>query len=280
MLQVEAAPALLVSKLYPPRLTNQHIPRQRLIDQLERYSDRPLILVCAPAGSGKSTLLSEWVAGTNTPSAWVSLDERDDDPVTFLGYVIAALHATLPVTDFNTRDLLRAPVPPPIEALATSLSNDLDQIAVDFLLVLDDYHLVTNAEIHELLVRLLRHPPRRMHLIVATRAEPSWPLPMFRTRGQVIELRFSDLEFTADESAAYLRKALGDNLAESVVAALHSESEGWVAGLHLMALAAGHDRGLLRVWDELGASGDISAYLFSEVLNSLPARVQSRLLQL
>jgi LuxR family maltose regulon positive regulatory protein len=182
---LETAPALpfIASKLHPPRLTSTHVPRRRLVDRLDGHSDRPLTLVCAPAGSGKSTLLSEWLAATNRPGAWVSLDERDNELVGFVSYLIAAVKTINPMTTLETADMVNALPPPPLEVLAASLSNDFDQIDTDILLILDDYHVITNPQIDEFLFQLLRHPPRRLHLAVASRAEPSWPLATFRARG-------------------------------------------------------------------------------------------------
>src|SRR5262245_12948719 len=109
MPQAATAPALLASKLHPPRLTKQPVSRRRLLERLDQYCDRPLILVCAPAGSGKSTLLSEWLAARSDACAWISLDERDNDLITFVSYVIAAVQAAVPTATFDSRNLLRAP---------------------------------------------------------------------------------------------------------------------------------------------------------------------------
>ena len=243
MIPVESAPSLVASKLHAPRLTAQHVPRPRLIERLDKHRDRPLTLVCAPAGSGKSTLLSEWLTTTNTPTAWISLDAGDDELIVFLTYVLAAMRGMFPTRTFATLDLMQALAPPPLEALATSLSNDLDHIESDFLLVLDDYHVITNPQIDQLLFHLLQHPPRTIHLAIATRADPPWPLATFRARGQLTEVRFADLQFTAEESAAFLRNALDDALDQDLITVLHAESEGWAAGLQLISLIMASDDG-------------------------------------
>jgi len=281
MSQVISPPSLIATKLHPPRLTAQHVPRPRLIERLNKHRGRPLTLVSAPAGSGKSTLLSEWLASTTIPNAWVSLDEHDNAPVTLLNYVLAAVRTMFPTISLSTRDLVQALVPPSLEILATSLNNDLAQIDTDFLLVLDDYHLITNPQIDALLLPLLQHPPRGMHLAVATRGEPAWPLAAFRARGQMAELRFGDLQFTVEESAAFLRNALDDALDQDLVTVLHDESEGWAAGLQLMSLVlvgrSVERRGLVH---EFGVSEDIRAYLFEEVFARQPPDTQDRLLRL
>jgi LuxR family maltose regulon positive regulatory protein len=279
MRHVDAAPGFLASKLHPPRPTIQNIARPRLIELLRRFGDRPLTLVCAPAGAGKSTLLSEWFAASDIPSAWISLDERDRDLASFLVYLVAAMQQLAPGMTLDTRNLLRAPTQPPLATLAASVSNDLDQIDTPFLLVLDDYHLIANPEVDEVLVQLLRYPPRNMRLVVATRVEPPWPLAAFRARGLMANVRYADLQFTGDESGAFARKMLGDDLAEDVAAVMHEESEGWAAGLQLMALVAvqGTRPNLV---GEVGPSADISKYLFNEVLALQPTHIQDRLLQL
>lgn len=280
MSHLGTAPPLIGSKLRAPRPNPHHIPRQRLLDQLAGHADRPLTLLCAPAGSGKSSLLCDWVATTNIPCAWVSLDERDNEPVVFLNYVLAAIQLSVPGVNLETRDLLKAPETPPLETLAISLSNDLDRISTDFLLVLDDYHVITNPQIDALLLQLLRHPPQSVHLIVATRSEPPWPLAQFRARDQMAELRFADLQFTVEEMNAFVRKALGDAIDEDLIAIMQKESEGWGAGLQLMTLVARQEGGNSHAWRQLGATDNIGAYLFGEVLAQQPAHIQDRLLQM
>src|SRR6185436_15829648 len=136
----------------------------------------------------------------------------------------------------------------------------------DFRLVLDDFHLITNPEIHELLLQLLRHPPQHMHLIVATRTEPPWPLTTLRTRGQVTELHFADLEFTPTESAAFLKKTLGDEVAANCEAMLYEESDGWIAALQLMAIAIGHQGKPQTARHDASGNEDTTSHLFREVL--------------
>lgn len=280
MLQVEPASAIRVSKLHPPRLTSQHVTRPRLTERLRQHPDRPLILVCAPAGSGKTTILSEWLANSRTPTGWISLDERDNDPFVFVRYVIAAVQAAVPNAKFETRDLLRASARPPIDALVISLSNDLDLLPTDVALVLDDYHLIASPEIDELIVQLLRHPPRRFQLVIATRTEPAWSLATFRTRGQVLELRYRDLQFTREEAESFLRNALGADFAEVPVEDLYRDSEGWAAGLQLIAAASNLSGGLQQVLSDANHDADISDSLFGEIFEDLPDQVQICLLRL
>ena len=281
VIPIVALPGIVATKLSRPRLHRDHVPRRRLVERLEAGSDRALVLLCAPAGSGKSTLLSEWLGAASLTSGWVSLDERDDELGAFLTYLVAALRAMFPAIPLVTRDLLQALTLPPLEVLATSLANDLEHLPADFVLVLDDYHAITSPEIHELLGQVLRHPPARMHLAIATRAEPPWPLARLRARGQMTELRYEDLLFTPEESAAFLRRALGDAVDHDLAVVLHDESEGWAAGLQLAALALKWPRPEAPRAPCLAAVGkDIERYLLDEVFAGLSPTVQDRLLRI
>jgi LuxR family maltose regulon positive regulatory protein len=280
MIQLQTAPAILTSKLHPPRLTAHHISRPRLIERLRHFADRPLILVCAAAGSGKTSLVTEWLAGTELPSTWLSLDEHDNDLVTFITYVLAAIRTCMPAASLQTWNLLQAVPPPPLALLAVSLSNDLHELDNDVVLVLDDFHVITNPEIDQILSQLLLHPSRSLRLVVASRTEPSWPLATLRERGLTGELRYPDLQFTRLESEAFLRRALGDALDQEQIAVLHEESEGWAAGLKLMSLVAGRDDGGPRDWRQLTTWEDFTTALFSEVVERQPDDVKVLLLHL
>jgi LuxR family maltose regulon positive regulatory protein len=274
------APSLITSKLHPPRLSTRHISRQRLVGQLSRGSDRPLTLLCAPAGSGKSTLLAEWVSGGGVPMGWVSLDEDDNDLALCLAYVLAAVRSLFPTMEQQTWDLLQSVTLPPVDVLAASVSNDLDRIDSDFFLVLDDYHVIHNPDIEKILLTLLRHPPRGLHLAVSSRVEPAWQVHAMRARGLVTDLRFADLRFTAEESSAFLKQELGENVDDHFVAVMHQETEGWAAGLQLMALVASHEGGQGRILNERDTTGDIGTFLLNEVFARQPRTAQDRLIQL
>jgi len=271
---------IVETKLSPPRLHRDHVDRPRLIERLEAGSDRALLLLRAPAGSGKSTILSEWLETTSLPNAWVSLDERDSDPGVFIGYILAAMRGMFPDANLTTRTLIQALTLPPLEVLAASLGDDLARMPEDFLLVLDDYHLISHPDVHGLLERVLRHTPARMHLAVATRDDPPWPLARLRARGEVTELRYEDLLFTPEESVAFLQRALGDAIDHDLAVVLHDESEGWAAGLQLMALTLkGRSRDDVRASSAMAAGEDIEAFLLDEVFARQRPAVQERLLQ-
>ena len=158
-------------------------------------------LVSAPAGFGKTTLLSEWVAGSERLEpkvrvAWLSLDEGDNDPARFLAYLVAALRTIAANIGAAVLGVLQAPQPPPTESILTILLNEVAIIPGNFVLVLDDYHVIEAKQVDQALTFLLEHLPPQMHLVIATREDPHLPLARLRARGQLTELRAADLRFT------------------------------------------------------------------------------------
>ena len=281
--QAVAASPLLETKLYVPRWRTGLVPRPRLIERLDQGTERKLTLVSAPAGFGKSTVLAEWVAATpasERPAAWLSLDQSDNDPALFWAYFIAALRTVRPGVGEKTLSLLQLPQSPPIEALLGTLLNEINTISHDFVLVLDDYHVIDAQPVHDGTTYLLDHLPPQMHLFIAGRSDPPLPLSRLRGRGEMAELRASDLRFTPDEAAAFLNDAMGLDLSADDVAALETRTEGWIAGLQLAALSM-HGREDIPGFITSFAGDDryIVDYLVEEVLQRQPERVRSFLLQ-
>jgi LuxR family maltose regulon positive regulatory protein len=271
---------LLQAKLHRPRVTNDHILRSRLFEQLDGGLDCQMTLVSAPAGFGKTTLVSSWLenlAGKQgkesaLPSAWLSLDENDSDPGIFLRYWIAALSTIFPDSLPETSILLNTQQPP-LNVLSVTLNNEIERLPKKFILVLDDYHLVHSVAVHNLLNELVRHWPRCMHLVLITRNDPPLPLSGLRAKGKINEIRSSDLRFSENETVAYLDQALERPLSQASRKLLQQRNEGWIAGLRLtiLSLRTRADPEAL-----LAASGgldsNIASYLMEEVLSrQLPA---------
>ena len=261
--------SLLQTKLHIPPSRPTLLPRARLVSRLDAAPGIVLALVSAPAGFGKTTLLSEWA--TRTPearrrTAWVSLDSRDNDPTTFWSYVVAALQTVVPGAG---------------EAGGVeSLLNDLHTVDQQVWLVLDDYHVIASAAVHDEMAFLVEHLPPHVHVVLSTRADPPLPLARLRARQQLVELRASDLRFTAEEAAAYLRDSMGLVLDERAIAALDSRTEGWVAALQLAALSMQGRQDLSGFVAEFtGDDRYIVDYLAEEVLQRLPGDLRSFLLR-
>ena len=273
---------LVETKLHVPTSRRTLVPRERLLARLAGATDAKLLLVSAPAGFGKTTLVTEWlatVADGGAAVAWLSLDERDDDPTVFWSYVLATLHAAAPGGVSGARALLDSGNTPN-EVVLTTLVNELHAVDRDIVLVLDDLHVIDRSDIHEGLTSLLDHLPPRTHLVITSRADPPLPLARLRARGELVELRAADLRFTADEAAEYLNGAMGLQLTADDVATLDARTEGWIAALQLAALSMqGRDDVASFIAGFAGDDRFIVDYLAGEVLQRQPEAVREFLLQ-
>jgi LuxR family transcriptional regulator, maltose regulon positive regulatory protein len=273
---------LLETKLHVPRWRRGLVARPRLSERLSRGAESALTLVSAPAGFGKTTLLAEWLAAApaDGPSvAWLSLDQRDNDPALFWTYLVAALKTAAPEVGAHTLSLLQS-LQPPSEADLVTLLNDLDAISNDVVLVLDDYHVVDARDVQDGMAFLLDHLPPQIHLVIGSRADPALPLARLRGRGELVEIRAADLRFTPDEAAAYLSGVMGLVLTAADVAALEGRTEGWIVALQLAALSLQGREDVAAFID--GFAGDdryIVDFLAEEVLQRQPEQVQQFLLQ-
>lgn len=228
---------LLATKLYIPTPRKDLVPRPRLIEQLEAGQDGKLILVSAPAGFGKTTLLVEWIQSSDKLFAWLSLDEGDNNLKRFFTYLIAALQKIDVSIGDGILPLLEATGEPPVEPLITTLINNFVMIESEFWLVLDDYHLITNGEIHNAISFLLENLPPNAHIAISGRVDPPINISRLRARHQVTEVRPNDLRFIESECKTFLNDLSGLDLSVEDISALLARTEGWVTGLQLAALS-------------------------------------------
>ena len=271
---------ILATKLYIPSLQPKVVLRPRLIERLNEGMHRRLTLISAPAGFGKTTLISEWLAVCGRPAAWLSLDEGDNDPTRFLAYLVAALRTIAPNVGEGVLGALQSPQPPPTESILTALLNEIDTVPGDFVLVLDDYHVIDTEQVDGALAFLLDHLPPRMHLVISTREDPSLPLARLRARGQLGELRAADLRFATSEAAEFLNQGMGLSLSGEDIAALETRTEGWIAGLQLAAISVrGHEDATSFIESFTGSHHFVLDYLVEEVLQQQPESVQTFLLR-
>ena len=195
----------LSTKLHAPTPRANAVARVRLTQRL--MTPHAVTLVSAPAGSGKTMLIAGWLADATQPVAWLSLDAADNDPARFLSYLIAALNTQLPGFGQGVLNALQSPQPPPMEPLLTALINELSAQPASLALVLDDVHLIEARPVHDALAFLITHLPPQLRLILATREDPPLPLARLRARGELLELRATDLRFTHDEASSFLNHA-------------------------------------------------------------------------
>lgn len=261
------------------------MPRPALVARLQRGIAGRLTVVSAPAGSGKTTLLGEWLAehsgrDPGAEVAWLSLDPADSDPNRFWTYVVAALRAVRPELGESARAMLESGHAPAIDIVLTMLLNDIAASPNDIVLVLDDYHVIESAEVHDAVSFLVDRLPPQLHLVILSRADPALPLARLRARGDLAELRAADLRFSAAEAAAFLGEVMGLDLAPADVEALERRTEGWIAGLQLAALSM-QGRDDVGGFVEAFAGNDryIVDYLVEEVLQRQPPHVREFLLR-
>jgi len=271
---------ILRAKLYVPRVRLDAVPRARLRERLDEGVRGELTVVSAPAGFGKTTLLADWSRRSELPVAWVSLDERDDDPVRFFSYLIAAIgtvHEGFGGATHAFLGSLRSGEE--LEPVVTALSNEIVELPRDFVLVLDDYHSIRSDTVHKALASILDHSPPPMRLVVAGRASPPLPLPRLRARGRLTELGARDLRFTPEEATDFLDRTMGLDLTGERVAALEKKTEGWIAGLQLAAHALrGGENGDEPVEVFASSARHVFDYLADEVLSGQPEDVREFLL--
>lgn len=273
---------ILATKLFIPPPRPKVVLRSRLIKRLNENLSlaRKLTLISASAGFGKTTLVSEWVAGCGRPVAWLSLDEDDSDPSRFLIYLVTALQTIAPNFGEGLLAMIQSSQLPRIELMLTTLLNEIAAIPQNFIVILDDYHVVDSTVLDNALAFLLEHLPTQMHLLITTREDPNLPLAKLRVRGQLTELRAADLRFTPSETAEFLKQSMGLNLSAEDIAALEARTEGWVAGLQLAALSMqGHQDSHGFVQAFAGDHRHIVDYLVEEVLQRQPEPIRNFLLQ-
>ena len=277
-----AAPdaVVLETKLTRPRVRAEHVARRDLLDVL-RGGSRKLTLVAAPPGFGKTTLLAEWAAVEDGAAvAWLSLDDDDNDPARFFAYVAAALARVEPHLGRRALTAVRSPGADLIEVVLPRLLNDLAGLGHDLVLVVDDYHVITDPRIHEALAYLIERAPASFRIALATREDPPLPLGRLRASAELAEVRAGELRFSDEEAAAFLTEALGLELSAEDVARLQARTEGWPAALYLAALSL-HGRPDASALIERFAGDDryVVDYLTAEVLARQPAELRSFLLR-
>lgn len=267
---------LLSTKFFIPSPRSNFVLRENLLGQLDEALDHKLTLIAAPPGYGKSTLLSIWTHQRNNPVAWLSIDSEDNDPALFFQYLITALQTINPNIGSDSLALLKSPQWSSQTALLTSLINDLADFPDDIFLVLDDYHWIEQSEIHDALNYLIDHLPAQIHLIVASRSDPSLQLSRLRARGQLVEIRQKDLSLNTNETREFLNHCMGLDLSTDQVDILGSRTEGWVAGLQLAALSIqGKDQKTEFIETFSGSHRFVIDYLADEVISNQSPEVRS-----
>ena len=279
--QFRSGSLILTTSLRIPRLHEGLITRPILMGKMDQVLDFPLTLISAPAGFGKTTLLSQWVsAGTHGNLkgrvAWVSL-ESEWDARQFWTYIVTSLQEVQPEIGESALASLENSESP-IHAVVRTLINEISEIAQDFVLILDDYHHIDESVIHATLTFFIDHLPSNMHLVIASRSQPPLHFARWRASNHLYELREADLRFTEREIAAFFNEIKGLDLLPEEIAALETRTEGWIAGLQLVALSiqSYDDQSKRRFVSAFtGSQRYILDYLIEEVLLQQPDHIRS-----
>jgi LuxR family maltose regulon positive regulatory protein len=272
-------PLLLHTKFLIPRPRPDHLARTRLLRQLKAGLGKKLVLVSAPPGYGKTTLLASLAHQATLPLVWYQLDPADNDPTVFLHYLIQGLHYAFPELGQGTLNLLDDREVQMEQVLMVFLNEVTASLENDFLIILEDYHWISNPDNHRILDFLLEHQPPQMHFLISTRVEPPLSLARLRACGDLVELRTQDLRFTLDEIG---RITAHLPLAPPQVRLLEERTEGWAAGLQLAltSLAQKPQEAADEVIHHFrGSNRYVFDYLAQEVFQQQPPRVQSFLLR-
>ncbi len=256
---------ILKTKFHIPALRTAHVTRSRLTKRLNQSGLHRLILIIAPAGFGKTSLLSEWVSTADQP-IWLSLDEDDNNQARFLRYLIYAIRSVIPDFGSEVLELLATLHITQHDELLFILINALLSLPRGIKIIFDDYHVITNPQIHEAMNLLMAHLPDHIQFIIASREEPPLNLSILRGRAQLLEIDASHLRFTAIEVDQFLREVMHLELSNSDRIKLEMRTEGWITGLQLAALSLQiHEDKSTFLSDFTGANRYIADYLFEQV---------------
>ena len=282
-------PGLLVTKLHRPSIPTKWVQRQYLIQKLNDglENNHRVTLVSAPAGFGKTTCVCEWVNGlVHWPVAWLSLDPADDDPGRFLTYLIAALQKVDPTLGKEIEGVIRSGQLPPSEIVSTVLINDVSNLEGRLMLILDDFHVIQDHLIYQIMEQVLANFPAPLHMVLITREDPPLPLTRLRASSLLTEVRAGDLRFTAQDAEQFLNDLMGLSLSQSDIVRLEEKTEGWIVGLQLAAIAMQSSPHIQDSEDSSdfitrlsGSHRFILSYLTEQVLNQQPGDIRRFLLQ-
>lgn len=278
---------LLRTKFLVPRPRPDSLPRPRLVDWLQNNTDKKLTLLSAPAGYGKTTLLADFIHASDVASSWFTLDAQDSDPTVFLTYLIeslrnmknapASLTRAIGQTSQALLDSAEATISP--QRVLTVLVNELtEQIQTPWIIVLEDYHYVTNPVVHLLVDFLIDNAPDGLHIILSTRIDPPLALAKLRARGELAELRSSSLRFRDEEMSKWMQA----DLSNESLNLLSEKTEGWAAALQIVRSSlTGRDSQDVNAMlaGVTGSQQFVFDYLAEEVFKRLPEDLQEFLLR-
>jgi len=270
---------ILRTKLYKPRVEDHYVIRQTIIDQLEENRHNPLTLVVAATGYGKSVTISQWLDQTNAEHCWISLDEEFNNVHTYFLYLVYAIRSVFPDALSILYDLLQGPEMPHAKVLINFLINGLVEIDQEIIVVLDDYHVIENKQIHEVINSLLKNSNPKLHLVIISRRDPPLNLSMLHTFGDINKVRMAGLSFKRDEVISLAKKILKIQISEKMAERLVEKTEGWIVGLQMALMHMANSRDLDKAIEELKSDQQyFDQYLYNQILLQQPQPARKLLL--
>jgi LuxR family transcriptional regulator, maltose regulon positive regulatory protein len=226
-------------KIQLPAAKTERVPRPHLMARLEEVYEQPrcLALVIAPSGFGKTTLAADWAARQPSQVAWLSLDVEDNDVMTFLDYLTAAIRSVEADIGSEAIQMIRFPRPTSHLVVLKSLLNDLAKRSQPLVVVLDDYQVISSNSVREAIIYLLERMPSALRIVLLSRSDPPFALPILRMQQRLIEIRAADLRFSPEETERFFHKSMSLPLSSEDIARLDQRIDGWPAGLQMAGLA-------------------------------------------
>jgi len=217
-----------------------------------------------------------WVEEAGYPVAWVTLEKSDNDLKQFLLYILTALQGVEDNLGLGALEMVENTREINLQRVLGLLINDLHNLDQLIILVLEEYHLIENEKIDQVLELMLNQAVANLHLVIATREDPNLPLMRLRVRNQLTEIRAADLSFSLEEAGEFFSNVMEVNLSKKEMEILKNRTEGWAAGLQLAALSLKESRDPAKFVEAFrGTHRHVLDYLIEEVLNNQPEEIQT-----
>lgn len=287
-----AAFQILQTKVNKPHLQSNLIARPDLFQLLQNSCEKRLVLVTAPAGFGKSTLVRAWLEQQSCPYTWLSLDQADNDPSRFFSYFFAALSQLLPDCQSASRKNYSFADSPHLEDVLGSLIHPLEELPGRAVFIIDDYHLIQNQAVHDILLFILKNLTllngkdgtayRGILPVLISRADPPFSLSKWRLQGELTEIRMNDLRISDADARSFLSMVTGTSISPELARGIVAQTEGWIAGLQMAAISFNEQH--LQNLDTFiagfnGGNHLVADYLLNEVMALLPRQQQQFLIE-
>ena len=271
---------ILKTRLFKPDVSEGYLIRQRLHNQMEKHRYKPVHLVVAAAGYGKSVFISQWLDHINANYCWISLDNDCNDIRTFLNYLGESICSKFTSSDCDILQLAKAIELPTTNEISRNVVNELQSIDKDLVVVLDDYHVIKDPAVHDLMGKLIKNFPERHTVIIASRFDPTIKLSKLKAYDKVNEIRMADLRFSQEEINELAAQQFSEQLLEETSKSILNLTEGWIVPIRLILKDIAKRRTTEIVYGiNQNNSEKVTSYLMEEVLKPEHPMLKESLMQ-